>query len=129
MSDDPAAAAAANLAAVRRYVDAWLAGDFPGMMATYADGFVLHWFGVARQEPGVPLTLLGLPAPGCSAHIAGLLGSVDAPASSGSSALAVTVPANPSLLGVELTAQALALTIANAAFVATSNGVAATFGR
>lgn len=45
MSDDPAAAAAANLAAVRRYVDAWLAGDFPGMMATYADGFVLHWFG------------------------------------------------------------------------------------
>jgi hypothetical protein len=39
-------ATAANLAAVRRYVDAWLAGDVPAMMATYADGFVLHWFGV-----------------------------------------------------------------------------------
>lgn len=39
-------AMAANLAAVRRYVDAWLAGDVPAMMATYADGFVLNWFGV-----------------------------------------------------------------------------------
>lgn len=45
MSDNPDAATAANLAAARRYVDAWLAGDFPGMMATYSDGFVLHWFG------------------------------------------------------------------------------------
>ncbi len=45
MSDNPDAATAANLSAARRYVDAWLAGDFPGMMATYADDFVLHWFG------------------------------------------------------------------------------------
>lgn len=45
MDDTPEAATAANLAAARRYVDAWLAGDFPAMMATYADGFVLHWFG------------------------------------------------------------------------------------
>lgn len=42
MSSDPTAA---NLTALRRYVDAWQAGDFPGMMATYAEGFVLHWFG------------------------------------------------------------------------------------
>lgn len=33
------------LAAARRYVDAWLAGDFSAMMAAYADDFVLHWFG------------------------------------------------------------------------------------
>ena len=39
------ASTAANFAAVRRYIDAWLAGDFPTMMATYADEFVLHWFG------------------------------------------------------------------------------------
>lgn len=45
MTTDLTAATAANLAAARRYVDAWLAGDFPAMMATYADGFVLHWFG------------------------------------------------------------------------------------
>jgi hypothetical protein len=45
MNDTSEAATAANLAAARRYVDAWLAGDFPAMMATYADGFVLHWFG------------------------------------------------------------------------------------
>ncbi|MBP7703891.1 MAG: nuclear transport factor 2 family protein [Caulobacter sp.] len=34
-----------NLAAARRYVDAWLAGDFVAMMAVYSDDFVLHWFG------------------------------------------------------------------------------------
>ncbi len=45
MHDTPEAATAANLAAARRYIDAWLAADFPAMMATYADGFVLHWFG------------------------------------------------------------------------------------
>jgi hypothetical protein len=45
MSDNPTAAEAANLAAARRYVDAWVDGDFPAMMATYADDFILHWFG------------------------------------------------------------------------------------
>lgn len=35
----------AALAVTRRYVDAWIAGDFPAMMATYHDDFVLHWFG------------------------------------------------------------------------------------
>jgi len=45
MNDTPEAATAANRAAARRYLDAWLAGDFPAMMATYADGFALHWFG------------------------------------------------------------------------------------
>ena len=47
MSDTPEGATAANLAAVQRYVDAWLAGDFQAMMATYADDFVVHWFGVS----------------------------------------------------------------------------------
>ena len=45
MCDNPDAATAANRAAARCYVDAWLAGDFPAMMATYAEDFVLHWFG------------------------------------------------------------------------------------
>jgi len=90
---------------------------------------VLHWFGAARQDPGLPLAVLGLPAPGCSAHIAAVLGSVDSAASGGAAALAISVPAQPALLGAELTAQALSLTLANAAFLATSNGVAVTFGR
>lgn len=42
----------ANLAAARRYVDAWLAGDFAAMLATYHDDFVLHWFG-ANPMAGV----------------------------------------------------------------------------
>jgi ketosteroid isomerase-like protein len=45
MNHTPETATATNLAAARRYVDAWVAGDFPAMMATYADDFVLHWFG------------------------------------------------------------------------------------
>lgn len=46
MDDDSAEAMRlANLAAVRRYAAAWVGGDFPAMMATYADDFVLHWFG------------------------------------------------------------------------------------
>lgn len=46
-----------NLAAARRYADAWAAGDFPAMMAIYHDDFVLHWFGDtphARTYRGKP---------------------------------------------------------------------------
>ena len=45
MSDDAEAARLANLAAAGRYVDAWVSGDFPAMMAAYHDDFILHWFG------------------------------------------------------------------------------------
>lgn len=45
MSDAADADRLANLAAARRYVDAWIAGDFPAMMAAYHDNFILHWFG------------------------------------------------------------------------------------
>ena len=52
MTDNPETARLANLAAAQRYVDAWLAGDFPAMLATYSDDFVLHWFG-ANPMAGV----------------------------------------------------------------------------
>jgi len=42
---DAETARLANLAPARRYADAWLAGDFPAMLATYSDDFTLHWFG------------------------------------------------------------------------------------
>ncbi|MBI5939908.1 MAG: nuclear transport factor 2 family protein [Caulobacterales bacterium] len=45
MTETPDIARLATLAAAQRYVDAWLAGDFPAMLSTYADDFVLHWFG------------------------------------------------------------------------------------
>jgi len=45
MSNEAETARLANLAAAGRYVDAWVSGDFPGMMATYHDDFILHWFG------------------------------------------------------------------------------------
>ena len=54
-----------NLAAVRRYVDAWLAGDFPAMLATYHEDFVLHWFGdnpLAGTKRGKPAAVEALMA-------------------------------------------------------------------
>lgn len=45
MAEHPDQARLANLAAAQRYADAWVAGDFPAMMAAYHDDFVLHWFG------------------------------------------------------------------------------------
>ena len=52
MTEHPDALRLANLAAAQRYADAWLAGDFPAMLATYHDDFVLHWFG-ANPMAGV----------------------------------------------------------------------------
>ena len=45
MTESPETFRAANLAPAQRYADAWVAGDFPAMLATYSDDFVLHWFG------------------------------------------------------------------------------------
>ncbi len=45
MAKNPDQARAANLAPAQRYADAWVAGDFPAMLATYSDTFILHWFG------------------------------------------------------------------------------------
>lgn len=52
MTETPDTPRLATLAAAQRYVDAWLAGDFPAMLATYHDDFVLHWFG-ANPMAGV----------------------------------------------------------------------------
>lgn len=52
MTDNPEVSRLASLAAAQRYVDAWVAGDFPAMMAAYHDDFVLHWFG-ANPMAGV----------------------------------------------------------------------------
>jgi len=35
----------ANQAALRRYCDAWLAGDLPAILDCYADDLTLHYFG------------------------------------------------------------------------------------
>ena len=45
MTSTPEDARAATLAPAERYAVAWVAGDFPAMLATYADDFILHWFG------------------------------------------------------------------------------------
>jgi hypothetical protein len=91
--------------------------------------FVVNWFGGARLDPGTPLTQLGFAAPGCNVLVDALIANFDAPAAAGAATMSVTVPATGALLGLQLTAQSLALTSGNAAMVATSNGVQGAVGR
>jgi 3',5'-cyclic AMP phosphodiesterase CpdA len=91
--------------------------------------FVVHWFGSDRQDPATPLTQLGFDAPGCVVNLAAAISSSTATASGGAAMFAVGLPLSSALLGVQVTAQSLALTTVNAAMVATSNGVEGSIGR
>ncbi len=50
-------------AVVRRYAEAWVAGDLPAIMAAYHDDIALHWGGVhalAGTHRGKPAALAAL---------------------------------------------------------------------
>jgi 3',5'-cyclic AMP phosphodiesterase CpdA len=89
----------------------------------------LCYFGGSRQDPGLPLPSLGLAAPGCFVHVAATFGVLDAPVAGGAAGFTVTVPNQVSLLGAGVVVQSLALSTANVAGVATSNGIDAVLGR
>lgn len=80
------------------------------------------------QAPGIPLTTLGIAAPGCSVWIAQPLGGLASPASGSTATLAIAVPTSPALQGAALTGQSLCLTMQNAAGLLTSNGIVGTIG-
>ncbi|MFY7950025.1 MAG: hypothetical protein ACOVRP_12485, partial [Gemmatimonas sp.] len=58
-----------------------------------------------------------------------LFGLLSTPALNGAASVDVAVPNQAALLGLELVAQSLGLSTANAAGIATSNGIDATVGR
>jgi len=63
MSSTKAARAAANLAAVQRYAEAWKSGDLAAIVACYHDDFTLHYGGahsLSGTHAGKPAALAAL---------------------------------------------------------------------
>lgn len=63
MSNTDAARAAANLAVVRRYAEAWQKGDLAAIVACYHEDFTLHYDGahsLAGTHAGKPAALAAL---------------------------------------------------------------------
>ncbi|MBX3504547.1 MAG: nuclear transport factor 2 family protein [Parvibaculum sp.] len=63
MSSDDAVRAAANLAVVRRYVEAWKSGDLAAIFECYHSDFTLHYGGnhsLAGTHTGKPAALAAL---------------------------------------------------------------------
>jgi hypothetical protein len=84
-------------------------------------------FGTAVVNPGVPLSIIGMP--GCFAFTnldIGLLSS--GPVVSGNSDFILAIPANPAIVGTVLSSQAVALSLATPFGFASSNGTSINVG-
>ncbi len=79
-----------------------------------------------QQLSGLDLGFLG--APGCNAWTNGNLTTATFAVSAGSGSVAFTIQNQPSLVGLSVTMQAAAFTLANPLGLATSNGLAWTLG-
>lgn len=88
----------------------------------------ITFFGAQSIPAGLPLTVIGINSPGCSAYVDSLLGTLDAPANAGTAVLTVPLPNNATLKGAVLYAQSLGLTVAFPSLLATSNGLQADLG-
>jgi hypothetical protein len=82
------------------------------------------FFGFAQAA--LPLDLLG--APGCSAYVDSIVGTLAEANLGGTSLLTIPVPADPGLMGFSLKAQSICLTLGNPLGLYTSNGVTGTVG-
>lgn len=93
-------------------------------------GLVVVLFSSDALEPELPLSLLGIPAPGCSTSVdaSGMISSISGVAAGGQFSFAVNLPSSSALWGAELALQSVGLTTANAAGIATSNGLLAFVG-
>jgi len=88
------------------------------------------FFGFGEQVPPIPLTALGLNAPGCVVHIPlnAILVSLASVAVGGQLTASISVPGSSAFAGMELTVQSAALGAANPAGIASSNGLLGQFG-
>ena len=86
------------------------------------------FFGAARTQPGVPLSVLGIDSPGCTVDIAMLLSSLSAANVAGAATVSIAVPLNATLKGATLTCQGLGLTPAVPSLIGTSNGLEGLIG-
>lgn len=88
----------------------------------------ITFFGNGQPPVPLPLSAIGLNAPGCEVNINTILVSVTTPAVGGSATVSISIPQNAALIGSVLTAQSVCLTLANSANLLTSNGVMGTLG-
>jgi hypothetical protein len=82
----------------------------------------ITFFGDARLDPGLPFSVIGLAAPGCSIYINTILGDLTGVSLGGVSTVTLAIPNNASLVGAVLTAQSVSLTLLNPANLLASNG-------
>lgn len=90
--------------------------------------FTVTFFGDARVDPGLPLSVIGFPAPGCSVYINQILGNLVG-LGAGSTTVTFPIPNTPSLTGAVLTTQSICLTTQTPAGLLTSNGFEGHLGR
>ena len=86
----------------------------------------ITYFGA--RGPAVPLQAIGINAPGCDINLATLLTSGTATNVGGTATISVPLPNTPALVGGMVSAQSLALTLANPSNIVLSNGVEGTLG-
>ena len=84
------------------------------------------FFGTLVVNPGVDLTLLGMP--GCAGYTNADLGSFSYPVVGNQGQLSLPIPANASLIGTSLSAQAVAFSLATPLNLITSNGNVSVIG-
>jgi hypothetical protein len=87
----------------------------------------ITFFGMAAATP-IPFQAIGLNAPGCDINLMTTDGSVSGLSVAGSSTVSVPIPANPALVGAQLSAQSICLTVSNGANLFSSNGVTGNIG-
>jgi len=84
--------------------------------------------GAVGVPGGVPMTVVGIDAPGCFVHIDTILGDGSALSVGGTSTLTFPLPPTPALAGGTLSAQSVCLTLSNNSNLLTSNGVLGRIG-
>lgn len=80
------------------------------------------------RGPAVPMSAIGLDAPGCDVHLASALTTISGANVAGAAVVPVAIPNSATLVGIKLSAQSLCLTAANPAGLHSSNGLEGTIG-
>ena len=83
---------------------------------------------IGDRGPVIPLSAIGLAAPGCDALLSTSLGILAGLNTGAPVTVSLALPNDPTLAGLMLSAQSLSLTLQNAANIWTSNAVEGTLG-
>lgn len=94
----------------------------------FVSPIAITFFGTA-PGPGLPLSAIGLNAPGCSIWLNTIISDITATNFGGTSTASIAIPNNPAFQGATLSGQSICLTLQNPANILTSNGILGTVGQ